>query len=374
MAMGTFAHLPWRGKSIILLHREVPCWTLSKNISLVLPKSKIDASHDSRPASDAPSPSIMEHICDSTAQATFASTITGTPPASLGSSICHPSTNASQRGHSSDSQGVRRKPQKLPQTRSKDGCWTCRKRRVKCDEIRPQCGGCVRLSKDCHYGHQWQFLDFSLCTGRQLRHNSPSSSSSLNCYPSSLISSTQTTKPSVKNHNVSGISPEDKHRKKDSLSPQDAYSISTNSSFSSPSGCRPLTPLSHVTSPGEDDQDKHMHVSHLDILAKPETLSQPTPLLPLAIWDKCELPESALSRCIPPLPHKPEDQNTLIAATSVLNHRALTLPQIAIFGFDYDQKVGVFDEEGAISAQSKSFEPVSCRLFNHIILHAPFGY
>ncbi|THZ02468.1 hypothetical protein D6C92_00572 [Aureobasidium pullulans] len=301
----------------------------------------------------------MDHICDSTAQATFASTFTGTPPASLGSSICHPFTDASQRGHSSDSQGVRRKQQKRPQTRSKDGCWTCRKRRVKCDETRPQCGGCVRLSKHCHYGHQWQFLDFSLCTGRQLRHNSPSSSSSLNCYPSSLISSTQTTKPSVKNHTVSGISPEDKHRKRDSLSPQDAYSISTNSSFSSPSSCRPLTPLSHVTSPGEDDQDKHMHVSHLGILAKPETLSQPTPLLPLAIWDKCELPESALSGCIPPLPHNPEDQNTLIATTPVLNHKTLTLPQIVIFGLGYhDQKVGVFDEEGAISAQSKSFEPL----------------
>ncbi|KAG2170575.1 hypothetical protein JADG_010314 [Aureobasidium aubasidani] len=102
-----------------------------------------------------------------------------------------------------------------------------------------------------------------------------------------------------------------------------------------------------------------MHVSHLGILAKPETLSQPTPLLPLAIWNKCELPESALSGRIPPLPHNPEDQNTLIAATSVLNHRALTLPQIAIFGPGYhDQKVGVFDEEGAISAQSKSFEPL----------------
>lgn len=317
----------------------------------------------------------MEHTCDSTAQATFASTFTGTPPESLGSSICHPFTDASQRGHSSDSQGVRRKQQKRPQTRSKDGCWTCRKRRVKCDETRPQCGGCVRLSKDCHYGHQWQFLDFSLCTGRQLRHNSPSSSSSLNCYPSSLISSTQTTKPSVKNHNVSGFSPEDKHRKKDSLSPQDAYSISTNSSFSSPSSCRPLTPLSHVTSPGEDDQDKHMHVSDFGILAKAETLSQPTLLLPLASWNKCELPESALPGRIPPLPHDPEYQSTLIAATPVLNHKTLTLPQIAIFGLGYhDQKVGVFDEEGAISAQSMSFEPVSCRLFNHIILHAPFGY
>ncbi|THX11108.1 hypothetical protein D6D13_04958 [Aureobasidium pullulans] len=301
----------------------------------------------------------MDHMCDSTAQATFASTFTGTPPASLGSSICHPSTDASQRGHSSDSQGIRRKQQKRPQTRSKDGCWTCRKRRVKCDETRPQCGGCVRLSKDCRYGHQWQFLDFSLSTGRLIRHNTPSNDSSWYCYPTSLTSNTQGTKPSVKHHNVSEISPEETHRKIDSLSPQNTYSIPTNSSFLSSSSCRPLTPLSHVTSPGEDDQDKHMHIPDLGMAAKPGTLSQPTLLLPLARWNKCELPESALSGCIPPLPHNPEDQNTLIAATSVLNHSVLTLPQIAIFGFGYhDQKLGVFDEEGAIFAQSKSFEPL----------------
>ncbi|KAH9223915.1 hypothetical protein DL95DRAFT_440081 [Leptodontidium sp. 2 PMI_412] len=35
--------------------------------------------------------------------------------------------------------------------RSKAGCWTCRGKKVKCDEVRPSCSRCVRLSRDCDY-------------------------------------------------------------------------------------------------------------------------------------------------------------------------------------------------------------------------------
>ncbi|KAG4434825.1 hypothetical protein IFR05_009696 [Cadophora sp. M221] len=35
--------------------------------------------------------------------------------------------------------------------RSKAGCWTCREKKVKCDEVRPSCSRCVRLSRDCDY-------------------------------------------------------------------------------------------------------------------------------------------------------------------------------------------------------------------------------
>ncbi|THW33638.1 hypothetical protein D6D22_09025 [Aureobasidium pullulans] len=301
----------------------------------------------------------MEPICDSMARAISDFTFTGAPPASFHSSVCLPPTDAPQRGSLSDSQGVRKEQQRRPQTRSKNGCWTCRKRRVKCDEVRPQCGGCVRLYKNCHYGYQWQLLDFGLCTGRQLRHNTPSSSSSWNRYPSSLTSDTQSTRPSFKHRNVSGISPEDTHRKKDAPSPQDSYSISTNSSFSSPSSCRPLTPLSHVTSPDEIDQDKRMRVSDFGILAKPETSSQPTLLLPRSLWNKYELPESAGSQQTPSAPRDSEDQNTVTAAEPMLNHKALTLPHIATYGLRYhDEELGAFDEEAAIFTHSKSFEPL----------------
>ncbi|KAK0667309.1 fungal-specific transcription factor domain-containing protein [Cercophora samala] len=39
-------------------------------------------------------------------------------------------------------------------TRSSDGCWTCRLRRKKCDEIRPVCEGCSTLGIDCLYSEE----------------------------------------------------------------------------------------------------------------------------------------------------------------------------------------------------------------------------
>ncbi|KAH7224399.1 uncharacterized protein BKA55DRAFT_584555 [Fusarium redolens] len=35
--------------------------------------------------------------------------------------------------------------------RSRSGCWTCRTKKVKCDEIRPVCRRCVRLKLNCDY-------------------------------------------------------------------------------------------------------------------------------------------------------------------------------------------------------------------------------
>ncbi|KAK0730202.1 fungal-specific transcription factor domain-containing protein [Lasiosphaeris hirsuta] len=39
-------------------------------------------------------------------------------------------------------------------TRSSDGCWTCRLRRKKCDEVRPLCNACRDLEIDCLYGDE----------------------------------------------------------------------------------------------------------------------------------------------------------------------------------------------------------------------------
>lgn len=35
--------------------------------------------------------------------------------------------------------------------RSRTGCWTCRTRKVKCDEGKPICGQCSRLNHTCDY-------------------------------------------------------------------------------------------------------------------------------------------------------------------------------------------------------------------------------
>ena len=44
--------------------------------------------------------------------------------------------------------------------RTKTGCWTCRERKVRCDEQRPICSNCVRLGLDCAgYGARITFRD-----------------------------------------------------------------------------------------------------------------------------------------------------------------------------------------------------------------------
>ncbi|KAJ9294772.1 transcriptional regulator family: Fungal Specific TF [Paecilomyces variotii] len=43
--------------------------------------------------------------------------------------------------------------------RSRTGCWTCRRRKVKCDEGRPTCGQCARLGHVCDYNPRLSFRD-----------------------------------------------------------------------------------------------------------------------------------------------------------------------------------------------------------------------
>ncbi|OKL64333.1 hypothetical protein UA08_00025 [Talaromyces atroroseus] len=47
---------------------------------------------------------------------------------------------------------------RLP-SRSRTGCWTCRSRKVKCDESRPNCGQCARLGHRCDYSPRLTFRD-----------------------------------------------------------------------------------------------------------------------------------------------------------------------------------------------------------------------
>ncbi|RCK62986.1 Sterol uptake control protein 2 [Candida viswanathii] len=55
---------------------------------------------------------------------------------------------AGLKKHSKSSTGKRKYHQK-----SRNGCSTCKKRRVKCDEQRPLCGNCTKLKLDCGYVH-----------------------------------------------------------------------------------------------------------------------------------------------------------------------------------------------------------------------------
>ena len=69
------------------------------------------------------------------------------------------SASSSRSGHATSSVPARTR---LP-PRSRTGCWTCRTRKVKCDEGRPICGQCTRLGHTCDYSAR---LSFREDTGR----------------------------------------------------------------------------------------------------------------------------------------------------------------------------------------------------------------
>lgn len=50
-------------------------------------------------------------------------------------------------------------------TRSRNGCTTCKKRRVKCDESHPACNTCKRLNLTCHYGTKLLWEDEAIEKG-----------------------------------------------------------------------------------------------------------------------------------------------------------------------------------------------------------------
>lgn len=51
--------------------------------------------------------------------------------------------------------------------RSRNGCFTCRQRKVKCNEVRPKCGPCTRLGKECDWNYRWKFDDLSIRTQKK---------------------------------------------------------------------------------------------------------------------------------------------------------------------------------------------------------------
>lgn len=53
--------------------------------------------------------------------------------------------------------------------RSLDGCQTCRRRRVKCDESKPRCNGCIRLNHSCSWTRDWKFKDHTSLVARGYR-------------------------------------------------------------------------------------------------------------------------------------------------------------------------------------------------------------
>jgi len=74
--------------------------------------------------------------------------------------------------------GGRRPGTRQSKSRSRNGCWTCRQRKVKCDEGRPTCSSCARLGRDCVWGQRWNFNDLNIRTRQKHKHVSTTGSPS----------------------------------------------------------------------------------------------------------------------------------------------------------------------------------------------------
>lgn len=71
----------------------------------------------------------------------------------------HSSSASSSRSGHLGSIGPAVPPRARLPPRSRTGCWTCRTRKVKCDEGRPVCGQCTRLGHHCDYSPRLAFRD-----------------------------------------------------------------------------------------------------------------------------------------------------------------------------------------------------------------------
>ncbi|PRT52771.1 Sterol uptake control protein 2 [Wickerhamiella sorbophila] len=59
-----------------------------------------------------------------------------------------------------------------PHTKSRNGCITCKRRRVKCDELHPKCRNCIHLRLECRYVESRCVLKYGLqMTDLQLLHH-----------------------------------------------------------------------------------------------------------------------------------------------------------------------------------------------------------
>lgn len=71
----------------------------------------------------------------------------------------HSSSASSSRSGQLGGSGPTIPPRARLPPRSRTGCWTCRTRKVKCDEGRPVCGQCTRLGHNCDYSPRLSFRD-----------------------------------------------------------------------------------------------------------------------------------------------------------------------------------------------------------------------
>ncbi|EMC91412.1 hypothetical protein BAUCODRAFT_39585 [Baudoinia panamericana UAMH 10762] len=116
--------------------------------------------------------------------------------------------------------------------RSRAGCWTCRGRKVKCDEVHPRCGPCSRLNRDCDWEHRWNFTDATPST--QVRYTNVTTTGNHIWDPEARSDSNSSPRP----HQTDNLPPfarlttdEDRERKAEGRRPGTYSVIATPDSF-----------------------------------------------------------------------------------------------------------------------------------------------
>lgn len=80
-----------------------------------------------------------------------------------------PSLDSTRNSSSSTKSTPSLSRSRLP-PRSRFGCWTCRTRKVKCDEARPKCSPCTRLGHRCDYNPRLSFKDDTPRVVEKMQH------------------------------------------------------------------------------------------------------------------------------------------------------------------------------------------------------------
>ncbi|ODV96565.1 hypothetical protein PACTADRAFT_48398, partial [Pachysolen tannophilus NRRL Y-2460] len=121
-------------------YQQVIKINVSKKEQKELKNSK--GSRNSKEKARLVSPSSL-NSCSSCASSPLASPVLTRPTTFLSDN------NFTLRSHDHESMIEGKVHKKAKITRSKNGCLCCRRRRKKCDEIHPKCGGCTRNFLDC---------------------------------------------------------------------------------------------------------------------------------------------------------------------------------------------------------------------------------
>ncbi|KAJ5374070.1 hypothetical protein N7517_006076 [Penicillium concentricum] len=98
-------------------------------------------------------------------------------------SICNTWNDDSMAGPRSPARWQRKRKSRGRGLRTKDGCLTCRKRHMKCDEVKPTCGPCAKKEKICDYANLSQHNVDSAATNKAGPRDLPISSNTQQTSP-----------------------------------------------------------------------------------------------------------------------------------------------------------------------------------------------